>query len=681
MTKKLLFVFIFAATAFGQVAVAPYRNARATFTDATGIPLADGCVFFYQGGTSTPLATYTDYTGNTQNSNPVILDSTGSANIWLGPSAYKIAVWSAGGTNCATGAQLWTIDQVPGNEFLSGTITGATISNSTISSSTISSPTITNPTITGGTIDNTPIGSTTPAAGAFTTLASQTIETPTNLATSQLNLNVNASVLPESFPLLWEGSSIGFGWNSQNDTYISSVTAGSGYTGTGTVTVSGGTCTTEPQIYAYVMPSGGLAFGLITPGSCTVLPTSIVISGFSTGSGASASLALYTNPYPNPWTHRVTTLPAMNGRVSSYTNDSVSGSTVFDVLGRYSIDNIATFCAQTNAIIAIDGGILGNSLAGGNGLSPGQGGTGSPEAPVPVQNLYSQWLALTHAYKAAGCKVIVTTMLPRGNFVTAPVTIALLETYRQQINQLIRSGTPGTDYDWLVDFGANVQDYNDYYVYSTSDQVHPNGSGQIVLAELFDAALRQSGLINAIGAPITGSGDQFHYGLSVTGNNQNYQANGWAVGYNGGTEYETIIGPSVGVRNSYTLQSCDYLTASCVNAIAINAAGVIQAPAINSPVISGSWCWTGSTACQDAHVSTCSTTSTQLNTCVVTVSWPASFADTNYRAVCGLYGANTFGGVANTGSKGTSSIQVNVINFTSGTALTSGTVECVGVHD
>jgi hypothetical protein len=52
------------------------------------------------------------------------------------------------------------------------TLTGTqTLTNKTIDSPIINTPTIATPTLTGGTINNTPIGGTTPAAGAFTSVA------------------------------------------------------------------------------------------------------------------------------------------------------------------------------------------------------------------------------------------------------------------------------------------------------------------------------------------------------------------------------------------------------------------------------------------------------------------------------------------------------------------------------
>ena len=161
-----------AVLATAQVAVSPFKSPHVTFTDTNGVPLAGGCVFTYTGGTSTPLAAYTDSTGSTLLGNPVPLDSTGSANIWLGPSTYKFAIWSTGGVNCASGALQWTVDNVPGNIFNNTTITGGTWSGGTITGAAISGGTITGAAMNSSTVDSTPIGQTTPASGSFTSLAS-----------------------------------------------------------------------------------------------------------------------------------------------------------------------------------------------------------------------------------------------------------------------------------------------------------------------------------------------------------------------------------------------------------------------------------------------------------------------------------------------------------------------------
>lgn len=53
------------------------------FFGSDGSPLVGGKLYTYAAGTTTPLATYVDHTGTTQNTNPVILDSNGEADVWL----------------------------------------------------------------------------------------------------------------------------------------------------------------------------------------------------------------------------------------------------------------------------------------------------------------------------------------------------------------------------------------------------------------------------------------------------------------------------------------------------------------------------------------------------------------------------------------------------------------------
>jgi hypothetical protein len=83
------------------------------FFTAAGVPLVGGKLYTYASGTSTPLATYTDATGNSANTNPIILDSRGEAGVWLGPSRYTFVlrdaddnlIWSVDGVNTIQGAQ------------------------------------------------------------------------------------------------------------------------------------------------------------------------------------------------------------------------------------------------------------------------------------------------------------------------------------------------------------------------------------------------------------------------------------------------------------------------------------------------------------------------------------------------------------------------------------------------
>ena len=78
------------------------------FTTTAGAPLIGGKVYTYAAGTTTPLATYTDNTGATANTNPVILDTRGEAAIWLSPASYKFVLKDS---NDVT---IWTSDNLGG---------------------------------------------------------------------------------------------------------------------------------------------------------------------------------------------------------------------------------------------------------------------------------------------------------------------------------------------------------------------------------------------------------------------------------------------------------------------------------------------------------------------------------------------------------------------------------------
>lgn len=65
---------------------------RSRWFDQNGKPLVGGKVWFYQAGTTVPKTSYTDSTGLTPNTNPVILDANGEADIWLIPGNYKMVL-------------------------------------------------------------------------------------------------------------------------------------------------------------------------------------------------------------------------------------------------------------------------------------------------------------------------------------------------------------------------------------------------------------------------------------------------------------------------------------------------------------------------------------------------------------------------------------------------------------
>ena len=66
------------------VLLSPVGNVT-PFFGTTGTILPAGNLYTYQAGSTTPLATYTDSTGNTANPNPIVLGTDGKApnEIWL----------------------------------------------------------------------------------------------------------------------------------------------------------------------------------------------------------------------------------------------------------------------------------------------------------------------------------------------------------------------------------------------------------------------------------------------------------------------------------------------------------------------------------------------------------------------------------------------------------------------
>jgi hypothetical protein len=77
------------------------------FFGTDGLPLVGGKLYTYAAGTTTPIATYTDNTQANLNTNPIILDSAGQANVWLSDTInYKYTLTDA------DNVPLFTVDYV-----------------------------------------------------------------------------------------------------------------------------------------------------------------------------------------------------------------------------------------------------------------------------------------------------------------------------------------------------------------------------------------------------------------------------------------------------------------------------------------------------------------------------------------------------------------------------------------
>ena len=89
--------------------LAPATNYQAF--DTNGKFLVGGLLNTYAAGSSTPLATYTDSTLGTPNTNPVVLDAYGRAPVWLDPTkSYKFVLTDASGNPIPDG----TTDNIQG---------------------------------------------------------------------------------------------------------------------------------------------------------------------------------------------------------------------------------------------------------------------------------------------------------------------------------------------------------------------------------------------------------------------------------------------------------------------------------------------------------------------------------------------------------------------------------------
>lgn len=101
--------------------IAPLGKYRAL--DDNGDPLGGGKLYTYVAGTSTPKDTYTTAEGDVANSNPVILDADGYADIWLGEGYYKFVLDDASDVN------IFTVDNIRGDS--TGGFAGTVVNQAT----------------------------------------------------------------------------------------------------------------------------------------------------------------------------------------------------------------------------------------------------------------------------------------------------------------------------------------------------------------------------------------------------------------------------------------------------------------------------------------------------------------------------------------------------------------------
>ena len=260
------------------------------FFDDNGNPLVAGKVFTYAGGTTTPIATFTDQTGLTANTNPIILDASGRCDIWLlATLAYKYVVTDS------NNVQLYTVDNivVPPDILSFG-----------------SPP---------------PIGNVAPNTGAFTTLsASGDVVTFSGFGATRLqNGTTSDRPAPSSSGMIRYNTSLnqfeGYGssgWGAiggagatgggtnqvfyQNDQTITtsySLTAGKNAMSTGPITFAssftGTGSISRTTLTISAVTAGVLAVGSVIAGSGVTAGTTITALG--TGSGGAGSYTVGTS--------------------------------------------------------------------------------------------------------------------------------------------------------------------------------------------------------------------------------------------------------------------------------------------------------------------------------------------------------------------------------------------------
>jgi hypothetical protein len=110
MKKLLLAILLFSSLALGQ-SLAPMPHLEFHTNSGT---VCNGCILYtYAAGSTTPLATYSDYTLTTANPTTITLNTAGRPSvsgvevpIYLGPSNYKFILKST------TGSTIWTQDNI-----------------------------------------------------------------------------------------------------------------------------------------------------------------------------------------------------------------------------------------------------------------------------------------------------------------------------------------------------------------------------------------------------------------------------------------------------------------------------------------------------------------------------------------------------------------------------------------
>lgn len=87
------------------------------FFDNNGLPAVGFKLFTYQAGSTTKLSTYVSASGSA-NTNPIVLDYRGEANVWIPPNvSYKFVLAPATDTDPPS-APIWTVDNLVSSQLV-----------------------------------------------------------------------------------------------------------------------------------------------------------------------------------------------------------------------------------------------------------------------------------------------------------------------------------------------------------------------------------------------------------------------------------------------------------------------------------------------------------------------------------------------------------------------------------
>lgn len=163
---------------------------KAQFFDANGNPLVGGKVYTYAAGTTTPLATFTDASAVTPNTNPVILDSRGECNLWFSTAtSYKVILKNA------SDVLQWSVDNIA----TYGTLASQNFNNVSITGGIISGVTFTG-SITGNVSGNAGTVTNGVYLDAVQTMTNKTITGLASASTVKDSLGTNYTIGYRSVP-------------------------------------------------------------------------------------------------------------------------------------------------------------------------------------------------------------------------------------------------------------------------------------------------------------------------------------------------------------------------------------------------------------------------------------------------------------------------------------------------